>query len=67
MALILSRADAARCLNMTEAIETMRIAFDALSAGQAQAPQRIAVDLSEQGIALLMPSLLQTMGQHAFG
>ncbi len=67
MALILSRADAVRCLNMPEAIEAMRIAFGALSAGQAQAPQRIAVGLTEQGIALLMPSLLQTVEQHAFG
>lgn len=67
MALILSRADIQRCLNMAEAIEAMRIAFGALSAGLAQAPQRMAVGLSEQGIALLMPSLLQTSEQHAFG
>ena len=67
MALILSRADIQRCLNMAEAIEAMRIAFSALSAGLAQAPQRMAVGLSEQGIALLMPSLLQTSEQNAFG
>src|SRR5713226_8563313 len=67
MALILSRTDIQRCLNMAEAIEAMRIAFGALSTGLAQAPQRMAVGLSEQGIALLMPSLLQTSEQHAFG
>lgn len=67
MALILSRTDIQRCLDMTEAIEAMRLAFGALSTGQAQAPQRMAVGLEEQGIALLMPSLLQTMRQHAFG
>ena len=67
MALILSRADIQRCLSMAEAIEAMRSAFGALSGGQAQAPQRMGVSLSEQGTALLMPSLLQTMGQHAFG
>src|SRR5713226_1593663 len=67
MALILSRTDIQRCLNMAEAIEAMRIAFGALSTGLAQAPQRMAVGLSEQGIVLLMPSLLQTTEQHAFG
>ncbi len=67
MALILSRADVQRCLNMTEAIEAMRVAFGALSAGLAQTPQRMAVALAEQGLALLMPSLIQTIEQHAFG
>jgi ornithine cyclodeaminase/alanine dehydrogenase-like protein (mu-crystallin family) len=67
MASILSRIDIQRCLNMTEAIEAVRTAFDALNAGQAHAPQRMAVGLSEQGIALLMPSLLQTIERHAFG
>jgi ornithine cyclodeaminase/alanine dehydrogenase-like protein (mu-crystallin family) len=61
MALVLSRADVERCLNMKEAIEAMRLAFRALAAGEAQAPQRLAVDLADQGIALLMPSLLHTM------
>jgi ornithine cyclodeaminase/alanine dehydrogenase-like protein (mu-crystallin family) len=65
MALILSRTDIQRCLNMTEAIEAMRIAFGALSSGLAQVPQRMAVDLSEQGLALLMPSILQTSEQYA--
>ena len=66
MALILSRTDIRRCLNMAEAVEAMRITFGALSAGLAQDPQRIAASLSEQGVALLMPSLLETLEQHAF-
>jgi len=67
MALMLSRADVMHCLDMTEAIEAMPLAFGALSAGQAQAPQRTAIGLADQGIALLMPSLLQTVREHAFG
>lgn len=67
MARILSRADVQRCLTMPEAIDAMNIAFSALSAGRAQAPQRMAVMLAEQGVALLMPSLLQTLEQHTFG
>jgi ornithine cyclodeaminase/alanine dehydrogenase-like protein (mu-crystallin family) len=67
MALILSRTDVQHCLTMTEAIAAMHQAFGALSAGRAQAPQRLAVDLPGQSVALLMPSLLQTDQQHAFG
>jgi len=67
MARILSRTDVQRCLTMTEAIVAMRIAFHALNAGHAQVPQRLAVNLSAEGIALLMPSLLQTSEQQAFG
>src|SRR5579863_423134 len=67
MALILSRADAQRCLSMRDAIDAMRVAFSALSGGHAQAPQRTAVPLAEQGVALLMPSLIQTSQEHAFG
>ncbi len=66
MALILSRADIQRCLTMPEAIEAMRIAFGALSTHRAQVPQRQAIDLPEQGLVLLMPSLLQTTEQQAF-
>ncbi len=66
MALILSRADLQRCLTMPEAIQAMRQAFEALSIGTALAPQRMAVDLSSEGVALLMPSLLHTPADHAF-
>jgi ornithine cyclodeaminase/alanine dehydrogenase-like protein (mu-crystallin family) len=66
MALILSRADVQRCLDMPAAIEAMRIAFTALSTGHAQAPQRMAVDLPDTGLALIMPALLQTQKQYAF-
>ena len=67
MALILSRDDLYRCLNMASAIAAMQLAFSALSVGEAQSPQRQAIDLSEQGLALLMPSLLQTGEQRSFG
>src|SRR5579871_692294 len=67
MAVILARADIQRCLTMREAIESMRVAFSALSAGRAQVPQRQAVPLAEEGVALLMPSLLQTTERAVFG
>lgn len=67
MALIFSRADLQRCLDMPMAIESMRTAFRALQAGQVQMPQRASVALSEQGLALLMPSLLQHSARPAFG
>jgi ornithine cyclodeaminase/alanine dehydrogenase-like protein (mu-crystallin family) len=67
MALILSRADVQRCLDMPAAIEAMRIAFTALSTDYAQVPQRLAIGLPGTGLALLMPSLLQTNQQYAFG
>lgn len=61
MALILSRAAVERCLTMPEAIGVMRSAFVALQQGQAEMPQRLSVNLSEEGVALMMPSLLQTI------
>ena len=67
MALILSRADVRRCLTMAEAIAAMRIAFTTLYTGEAKVPPRLAVDLAEQGVALMMPSLLQTTEQYVFG
>lgn len=66
MVLILSRTDVQCCLTMPEAIEVMRVAFTALQTGHIQAPQRLAVDLPEQGVALLMPSLLETRADHTF-
>jgi ornithine cyclodeaminase/alanine dehydrogenase-like protein (mu-crystallin family) len=65
MALILSRADVQRCLTVTDAIAAMRTAFTALQSGNAQVPQRLAVDLPEQSVALLMPSLLDTQMEMA--
>jgi len=63
MALILSRADVERCLTMAEAIAAMRVAFRALYDKTAQVPQRLAVPLPEQAVALCMPSLLQAPQQ----
>ncbi len=67
MARILSRSDIQRCLTMPEAINAMRLAFRALHTGQATMPQRIAINLPEQGTMLLMPSLVATMEQQDFG
>jgi alanine dehydrogenase len=44
----------------------MRSAFTALQTAQAQMPPRQAVALQGQGIALLMPSLIQTYEQQVF-
>jgi ornithine cyclodeaminase/alanine dehydrogenase-like protein (mu-crystallin family) len=66
MALILSRTDVQRCLPITDAIAAMRNAFGALQSGQAQTPQRLSVNLPEQSVALLMPSLLDTFAEVAF-
>jgi ornithine cyclodeaminase len=66
MALILARQDIRRCLNMPAAIDAMRTAFLALYAKHVQMPQRLSIDLSAQGVALLMPSLLQTPEHSAF-
>jgi ornithine cyclodeaminase len=67
MALILSRSDVQCCLTMAEAIAAMRVAFGSLYTGKAMVPQRLMVELAEQGVVLLMPSLLQTSEQYAFG
>jgi ornithine cyclodeaminase len=66
MARILSRADVQRCISMTEAIAAMHTAFTSLQTARAQMPPRQAVALQEQGIALLMPSLIQTYEQQVF-
>lgn len=67
MALILSRLDVQHCFTMVDAITAMRTAFSALSRGQAEMPQRLAVGLQEKGLALLMPSLIHTFEEHTFG
>ncbi|HZS79510.1 MAG TPA: hypothetical protein VFA41_23045 [Ktedonobacteraceae bacterium] len=66
MALILTRTAIQQCITMREAIDAMRLAFGSLQAGSAHSPQRLSVQLEEQGVALLMPSLLQTPKEHAF-
>ena len=45
----------------------MRLVFSVLHAGHVHLPQRLAVNLPEWGLALLMPSVLQTTDRHAFG
>jgi ornithine cyclodeaminase/alanine dehydrogenase-like protein (mu-crystallin family) len=66
MALVLSRADVERCLSMSEAIEAMRVAFTALSEGEAHLWLRSHADLPAQGQVLLMPALLTAGEQPAF-
>lgn len=60
MALILSRSDVWRSVSMPAALTAMRTAFLALQAGHTQMPQRLSLELGEQGLALLMPSLVHT-------
>jgi ornithine cyclodeaminase/alanine dehydrogenase-like protein (mu-crystallin family) len=66
MALILARQDIQRCLDMPAALDAMRTAFLALHTQRVRMPQRLSIDLSEQGVALLMPSFLQTPEHSAF-
>ena len=60
MRLTLLSAEDLRCaLPMAEAIQTMKEAFAALSAGTAQAPPRIALDVPEQdAVSLAMPAAI---------
>lgn len=67
MALILSRADIQRCLNMRGAIEAARAAFLALHAQQVRMPQRTVIELSSPDLVLLMPSFLAASAYPAFG
>lgn len=67
MALILSRADIQRCLDMRGAIEAARTAFLALHAKQVQVPQRAVIELSSSNLVLLMPSFLTSPEHPAFG
>ena len=54
---ILSAQDVYTALPMPDAIEAMRTAFAALAQGQAQIPQRLALN-TEQGDVLFMPAYL---------
>ena len=57
--LFLSAADVRRALPMREAVEVMKSAFAALSAGQAVVPLRSHVEVPEhEGVLLLMPCYL---------
>ncbi len=56
---ILSAAEVKQALPMAEAIDGMKQAYAALSAGQAQMPDRLKVPVAEQeAIALFMPAYL---------
>ena len=55
----LSGEDVRKSLPMAEAVETMKLAFAYLSAGQAVVPTRVHLDVCDQrAVALFMPSYL---------
>ncbi|MGB7337292.1 MAG: hypothetical protein WBC91_00255 [Phototrophicaceae bacterium] len=59
---VLSRSDVVKALPMSDAIEGMKTAYAALSAGQADMPLRVRVSGREDGVALVMPAHLQNTG-----
>lgn len=63
--LILNRAEVRRALTMPEAIAAVGRAFADLSAGLAEVPQRLAMDLPDRAVTLIMPAYLR--GEHALG
>ena len=57
---ILSATDVRDALPMTHAIAAMRQAFAALTAGRADVPERIHLDIPQhQGVSLIMPSFVR--------
>ncbi len=57
--LILNAADVRTCLPMPDAIEAMRRAFVALTAGRADVPHRIHLNIPQhEGVSLTMPALV---------
>ncbi len=61
---ILTAADVRDCLDMSGAIEVMRDAFDQLSSGLAEVPERLAVSTG-RGVSLFMPGYLPQGGHLA--
>jgi ornithine cyclodeaminase/alanine dehydrogenase-like protein (mu-crystallin family) len=58
---ILSADDVRACVGMPAAIDAMREAFAALSAGEATVPVRLALE-TEHGVSLFMPAHLRDSG-----
>ncbi len=58
---ILSAADVRAAIDMPAAIETMRSAFDALSAGKATVPVRLSLE-TPHGVTLFMPAHMHDSG-----
>ena len=57
---VITRAQVRRLLSMGEAVELMKEAFEALSSGRANVPQRIWMEIPEhEGGALIMPVAIQ--------
>lgn len=64
--LCLSAGDVRKCLSMREAIDLMKKAFVALSAGEAVAPLRLKMELPQaRGRALFMPAYAETQQRFA--
>ncbi len=59
--LVLTAADIEKALPMEQAIEVIAGAYEALSAGRAQAPQRAAL-ATPKGVSLFMPAYLPDRG-----
>ena len=63
MAILLSRSDEVRLLDMAEVIDIMARAFTELAQGQVALPQRTPLPVPEHaGLSLTMPCLLEGMG-----
>ncbi len=63
MAILLSKSDVAKLLDMPDVIEIMAKAFADLSNGDAELPQRTPIVVpKEEGLALFMPAYLKGMG-----
>jgi len=63
MAILLSRSDVARLLDMKDVIEIMAGAFSDLAQGQVVLPQRTPITVPEHaGISLTMPALIKGSG-----
>jgi ornithine cyclodeaminase/alanine dehydrogenase-like protein (mu-crystallin family) len=66
--LILNAAEVAQALPMSEAIESMKAAYAALSTGKAQVPLRTRIPVeTEEGVALFMPALVEDANETALG
>ena len=64
--LILRAADVPRALPMAEAIETVKRAYKALSAGEAEMPLRLSLPVKpHDGVSLFMPAYVRTAEEEA--
>lgn len=63
MVLILAGREIPRAISMKQAIQAVKSAYVACTSGEARVPKRTTIDMPEaNGIALVLPSYLSTMG-----